>query len=351
MMNQQTIVAVYDTAARAEAAVRDLEAASVPADAISQHAKTGGTTGTATASHTHEQGFWSKLFGTEPEYDTQAYDRSIERGAIVVTVKSSEEQYDRIAAILEKHDPINLDDDHGGLHGGTTETTTTRTTNTAGVAGATATGAALGARGTENDTALGVRGTANDTALGARGTTTGAAGTGLGARGTGNETALGARGTATGDEKMQLSEESLQVGKRATQGGTARIRKYVVNTPVEEQVSLHSEKVTVDRHPVNDGRPVGDGSFRDQTIEMTERGEEAVVSKTARVKEEIGLHREGSDRTETVKDNVRREEAEVEQAAGGRQGAVGNDATRTGTETTRTAGPAETTPAQPRPKI
>ena len=36
-MTDETIVAVYDTTAEADAAVRDLKAADVPADAISQH--------------------------------------------------------------------------------------------------------------------------------------------------------------------------------------------------------------------------------------------------------------------------------------------------------------------------
>ena len=36
-MTQQTLVAVYDTAAHADAAVRDLEAAHVPSSAIGKH--------------------------------------------------------------------------------------------------------------------------------------------------------------------------------------------------------------------------------------------------------------------------------------------------------------------------
>ena len=38
-MEHETIVAVYDTAAHAQAAVHDLEAANVPASDITQHAK------------------------------------------------------------------------------------------------------------------------------------------------------------------------------------------------------------------------------------------------------------------------------------------------------------------------
>ena len=115
------------------------------------------------------------------------------------------------------------------------------------------------------------------------------------------------------DGKIQLAAETMTVGKRAVQGGTTRIRRYVVETPVEQQVSLHSEKVMVDRHPVKDGQPVGE--FTDKTIEMASTDEEAVVSKTARVKEEISLRKEGSDRTQTVKDTVRHQEIEVEQVA------------------------------------
>ena len=87
-------------------------------------------------------------------------------------------------------------------------------------------------------------------------------------------------------------------------GGT-RIRRFVVETPVEESVSLHSEKVTLERRPVTDGRP-GTDSFSDKTMEMTESAEEAVVSKTARVYEEVGLRKEATDRVETVRDTVRK---------------------------------------------
>jgi stress response protein YsnF len=47
-------------------------------------------------------------------------------------------------------------------------------------------------------------------------------------------------------------------------------------------------------------------------IEATERSEEAVVTKEARVVEEIGLRKEADTRTETVRDTVRRQEVEVE---------------------------------------
>ena len=136
---------------------------------------------------------------------------------------------------------------------------------------------------------------------------------------TGAASATGvARSTVTGGEgdTIQLAEEKLAIGKRAVMGGTTRIRRYVVETPVEEKVALHEEKVTIERRPVTDGRPVGTADFTDRTIEMTESREEAVVSKTARVVEEIALRKEATERVETVKDTVRRDEVKVEQVPG-----------------------------------
>lgn len=288
-MNEQTIVAVYDTAAHADAAVRDLKAANVPANAISQHAKSGSMTGTERTEMVEparRQGFWSSLFGGEPDYDTTVYDRSIDSGATVVTVRVPTEYFDRVSNILETHNPIDLDE--RAAQYGTGQTTTARTTAAPAYA--------------------------------PRGAATG----------------------ATDGGTMQLSEETLSVGKRAVSGGTTRIRRYVVETPVEKQVNLHSERVTVDRRPVTDARPASNANFadNDKTIEMTETSEEAVVSKTARVKEEVSLRKEASDRVETVKDTVRREDVDIEQVPGG----------QTKTASSRTPGGSErqTPPAQRR---
>ena len=111
---------------------------------------------------------------------------------------------------------------------------------------------------------------------------------------------------------MQLSEESIAVGKRVVNRGGTRVRRFVVETPVEHSVSLHGEKVVLERHAVTDGRPARDG-FSEKTMEMAEMAEEAVVSKTSHVYEEVGLRKEVADRVETVRDTVRKEEVEIEQ--------------------------------------
>jgi stress response protein YsnF len=45
---------------------------------------------------------------------------------------------------------------------------------------------------------------------------------------------------------------------------------------------------------------------------VMETDEEPVVSKTARVKEEVVVHKEATDRAETVRDTVRRQDVEID---------------------------------------
>ena len=123
-MPVETIVAIYDTAAQADAAVRDLKAANVPADAISQHADT--TTASTTAAPAREQGFWASLFGGEPDTDAEVYNRSLQSGSTVVTVKVDERLIAQVTGILEQHDPVDIDERAAGY--GLSQTTTTTTT-------------------------------------------------------------------------------------------------------------------------------------------------------------------------------------------------------------------------------
>ena len=109
-------------------------------------------------------------------------------------------------------------------------------------------------------------------------------------------------------------EERLRVGKREVATGAVRVRSYVVERPIEEQVSLHEERVHVERHPVDREVTAADAAnaFQERTIEAQARSEEAVVQKDVRVIEEIGIRKDVSDRTETVHDTVRKTEVDVE---------------------------------------
>lgn len=255
-MNEEMIVAVYDTEAHAAAAVRDLEAAHVPPEAISRHAGTASVSGSAVSSTNSAggQGFWSSLFGGEPDHDTAVYDRSLQSGSSVVTVRVPDEHVDGVTRILERHQPIDIDERAASLG-----------------LGANRTSAAADAQGSR-ETAL-----RND-----------------------------------GAEVIALSEEQLTVGKRLVNRGTTHIRRFVVETPVEENVTLHAERVSIDRRPASAGARVDDADFTDRTIEVAETDEEVVVGKTARVKEEVVVHKEATDRVETVRDTVRRQDVEIE---------------------------------------
>jgi stress response protein YsnF len=66
-------------------------------------------------------------------------------------------------------------------------------------------------------------------------------------------------------------------------------------------------------------RPVSSSdieAFSEGTIELTETAEEAVVAKQARVVEEVTIGKEVTERTETVRDKVRRTEVDVEEIPG-----------------------------------
>jgi hypothetical protein len=110
-MNEETIVAVFDSAEQADAAVRDLIADDVPESAISRHARSGG--GMAPVDETtipeppREEGFWSRLFGGDHDYDHQVYDghvydRSVESGSTVISVRVSDAHVTRVSETREE---------------------------------------------------------------------------------------------------------------------------------------------------------------------------------------------------------------------------------------------------------
>ena len=120
------------------------------------------------------------------------------------------------------------------------------------------------------------------------------------------------------DDKIvvPIVEEELQVGKRQVQGGGARVHTEIIETPVEETVNLHSEKVVIDRHPVDRAVTSADNAFQGGVVELEEIEEVPVVAKNARVVEEVVIGKTATDRTETIHDTVRRTDVDVEQLDG-----------------------------------
>lgn len=131
------------------------------------------------------------------------------------------------------------------------------------------------------------------------------------------------RGVARDQEEViPVAEEELHVGKRAVNRGRVRILSHVVERPVHEQVALREERVEVERRPaeghVRTGMGEGSELFQERSVEVEERGEEAVVSKEARVVEEVAVRKHVDEHTENISDTVRKTEIEVEDERGHR---------------------------------
>jgi stress response protein YsnF len=112
---------------------------------------------------------------------------------------------------------------------------------------------------------------------------------------------------------IPIIEEEMNVGKKEVVTGGARVRSRIVEKPVEEKLRLRQEKVNIERNPVN--RPASEKDlqhFKEGEIDATERGEEPVVKKEARVVEEVKVKKDVEEREETVRENVKKTEVDVD---------------------------------------
>lgn len=248
----QYVTAFFDTRSDADAAVARIVAEGVSRDEI-RVVDGGGTAGTTQPAQKEDRGFFEALGDLfMPDEDRQAYAEGLSRGGYLVSLNTMDANRDRILDILDDEGTVDMDAREESWR----------------------------SEGWEGHQVAGAR-SANMSG-------------------------------AVVDGTIEVVEENIRVGKRQMEHGSVRVRSYVVETPVEEQVSLHNERVHVERRPVDRPVAAGEAAFTDQTIEATEIVEEAVVSKEARVVEEITLNKEVEDRTHTVSDTVRRTEVEVE---------------------------------------
>jgi len=112
---------------------------------------------------------------------------------------------------------------------------------------------------------------------------------------------------------LPIVEEQMTVGKRAVEKGGVNVRTTMTEKPIEETVNLREENVTVQRHRVD--RPVDNATdaFQEGTFDVTTKAEVPVVSKEARVVEEVVIDKQMTERTETVRDTVKRTDVEVDE--------------------------------------
>ena len=316
------IVAVYETAERAAVARDMLVKEGVPSGDI-QIMDQSQMAPTTPAGDATDQGIWASIKSLfVPDEDAHSYAEGVRRGHAVLSVDpTNAADRNRVIEVLESTDPVDFDarleewrqagytNPHSqGIGAAQGMITPAPATSTMGdTASVSAVDMPVPPVGTGAATTTTTRTTALDTTSG-----------------------MGAARAAVGSaDTIKVMEERLRVGKREVARGAVRVRSYVVERPVEEQVTLHSERVTLERHPVNRAANEADvNAFRERTVEVRATGEEAVVAKEARVVEEIGIRKEGSDRVETVRDTVRHTEVEVEDTTTGQ---VTRPTTPTGT--------------------
>jgi uncharacterized protein (TIGR02271 family) len=274
-MTQQVITAFFDSRADANRAMDELVKAGIPRASIRlmPETETSSTSMMAPSSYdpdNDEKGFWASLGELFlPDEDRYTYAEAMHRGSIMVSATVDAAHVERAEDILETYGTVDIDEREASWRNeGWGGYTAAPTSAGVGMAPSTQTG------------------------------TTGA-------------TAMSS--AATSDEVVPVVEEQLRIGKRQVNKGRVRIRSYVIETPVQEQVNLRQEHVQVERRPVD--RPVtadDEALFRERTIEAAEHSEEAIVSKEARVKEELVIHKDIEERTQVVQDKLRRTEAEIE---------------------------------------
>lgn len=283
--HRRVVTAYYDTQAAAQKASVDLERAGIPKADIKIIA---GQSAGASATTSDDTGFWASLKDMFlPDDDRHAYAEGLRRGGYVLSVTAEDARYEHVLEILDADGSVDI----------AQRETTWRSEGWKGYEPGTAAGVVAGAAGTQASSVAPRGAVAPVTAKSA------------------SET------LATGqDETIPVYEERLQVGKRDVSHGRVRLRSYVVETPVNEQVSLRRESVQVDRRPVDRVVAAGDAVFKERTIEVEERAEEAVIAKDVRVKEEVSLRKTAEDLVKNVTDTVRSTKVEIEDT---RNGSVG----------------------------
>ena len=302
---QHTLVAVFDNHADAQSAMDELLASGFSRqDVRMSGADTGAMSGSATSATTTTatttgstdtdtgigssiKHFFSDLFGSD-EDDTRRlnrYEGAVSGGKCVVTLTAdSLPEVERAADIVERFGPIDIDEHSDNV-------------GQMASSGAMLQGSQSGMQSYSTS--------AQSATTRQQGSLSGAS---------------LQRDTSTqsgASQSIPVVEEQLKVGKREVQRGGVRIFSRIVETPVSESVTLREEHVDVQRRAVDQPISAADATaFKEQTIEMRETAEEAVVQKSARVVEEVTVGKQVNQRQEQIQDTVRHTEVEVERLGG-----------------------------------
>jgi len=266
-MAYETLVAVYDTPAHADAAVKALKAAGFSESDISvfDSARLKGGRSTMAAG-VKEPGLWNRLFGTDVyQHEANIYGETIDDGGVVISVRVPPSEVSHARAVLDIHLPVDVHDR------------------------AVTSGIAPAAHVETIEKKL------EEVPLAAM-----------------QKVAVSPRLAAAQPDVLRLAEEQLEVGKQMVETGRTRVRRFVTERDVAQDISLHDEHAEVIRKAISDPKYVGEIDWADGTIEVVETAEHALANKTARIVEEVGLKKIGADHVETIRDKLRRQQVEIE---------------------------------------
>jgi uncharacterized protein (TIGR02271 family) len=266
-MAYETIVAVFDTAAHADAAVKALKAGGFANADISVFDENRLASGkNAIAAGVREAGLWHRLFGDDiHKHEAAIYNQAVKEGGLVVSARVVDSEVAHAVAILDLHRPVDVHD----------------RAVTSGISPAAHVEAVEKKIDAIPLTAV-------------------------------QQVAVSPKLAEAHDEILRLAEEQLQVGKKLVESGRTRVRRYVTERPVTANVTLHEEHAELLRKAVTDPKYFGAIDWADKEIEVIETAEHALVNKTARIVEEVSLKKIGSEHVETINDKIRRQQVEIE---------------------------------------
>ena len=219
----RTITALFDRRADAEAAENRLKASNVEAGHISIHDKASPGFHATGRSTTKDPGIWGSIKNAFlPDEDRHTYEEGVRRGGFLLTADVDDERVDDAVRVLEEAGTIDIDE--------RTEQWRSSGWDYAPEAAAATTVGSLSAA-TYSDASYGTDITAG-------------------------------RDDIEGEQSIPIVEEELVVGKREVDRGGARVRSYVTEIPVHEQVRLRDERINVQRRAVEDTGAATDPVYR-----------------------------------------------------------------------------------------
>ena len=129
---------------------------------------------------------------------------------------------------------------------------------------------------------------------------------------------------------MTRSEERLHVGTRSRESGRARLRKYITTETQTETVPVSHEEVRVTREPISDtdGAGVG-GELSEEEHEVTLHADEVVTEKETVPVERVRVGAETVTEDQTVSEEVRQENIDVDDGTASGRHTGESDASRT----------------------